>query len=533
MSTGAQLKILLDGSSGFYFDDKDKKMLKEVDAYLKQHDSALFGDLSGGKGLKPGKNYPPALMAGASEAAQAERQLKLDKLCTCVEGMVESKGAKGVALARNVFEAARFPDGEAPGNKLSRAQVESRLYAAYAPAHDKDADARTLVGSPMLKGHPASLAAGFAKLGPQEQLGAISANNLAGLNLEIDKYQRLFAQDPKMKEYDEWTLRVAKNVEGRYGGGLATHATNGDIARHILPTADRHAIQDFAKGLTGDASRAAKVTHTSETNTQHLATHDYAFFNVYPQTNDALKREMLGATRYLRETPEVASSTMAAKAQSFIFGLGDFTAPERLSVMTLRDPVYPAGGTTAEDARRRMQGADGFASYGGAEPSAGRAKRHFGTEVDEYNTASRLFVGQDAHAALTKNFQLGLYKTFYGLRKDVETDPGSIEKQDKERKFFDRVKDVLEGPREIRKDGQTPRMETVLECEDRQDRAALALIKLYQYPQLMVSGPVDISRAEKFTPTQGLERAPTVAQVAPAETQVQVGNEQTRRAITH
>ena len=533
MSTSAQLKILLDGASGFYFDDKDKKMLKEVDTYLKRHDKALFDDLTDGKGLKPGKNYPPALTAGASEAAQAERQLKLGRLCTCLEGLVESKDAKGMALAKNLFEAARYPDGESANSRLSRAQVESRLYAAYAPAHEKDKDAATLVGSAMLKKHPASLEPGFRTLGAQEQLAAISAKNLEGLSSDIGKYQKLFAADSKLAAYDELVAVASQDVWKRYGGGLATHATNGDISGHILPTADRHAIQDFAKSLTGDASRAAKVTHTSETNTQHLATHDYAFFNVYPQTNDALKSQMLGATRYLRETPEVASSAMAAKAQSFTFGLGEFTGPERLSVITLRDPVYPAGGTTSAEAKKRMEGADGFATYGGAEPSAGQAKRRFGTEVDEYDTASRLFTGQDAREALTKNVHLGLYKTFYGLRKECEADPSSVEKQEKERRFFDRVKDAVEGPREIKDNSGSSRTESAKECAERQDKAALGLIKLYQYPQLMVSGPVDVSRAEKFTPTQGLERAPTVAQVMPAETQTaQVGNEQTRRALT-
>lgn len=546
MSTGAQLKVLLDGSSGFYFGDK--KVVSDINNYLKKNDPDLLKQLlpDRDKELKIGRNYPAALLDGASEADRDARQVKLAKLSERLSGMVEAKAHGGEALAKNLFAAARFPDGDSDG-KLTRGQVESKLYAAYAPAHNPDTDAATLVASPMLKGHPATREPGFKKLGAQEQLTAISAKNLEGLASELDKYQKLFAADPKLATYDKLVGAASEDVWKRYGGGLATHATNGDIASHILPTADRHAIQGFAKGLTGDTSRAAKVTHTSDTNTQHLATHDYAFFNVYPQTNDALKREMLGATRYLRETPEVASSAMAAKAQSFTFGLGDFTAPERLSVMTLRDPVYPAGGTTAADARKRMEGADGFATYGGAEPSAGKAKRHFGAEVDEYETSSRLFAGQDAKKALTMNVHVGLYKTYYGLYQDVlansSKDPTSSgtsqegeaarekrleQAKGKLERFSHLVNDITAGPRP-KTDGQ---METAEDCSHRQDKAALAAIKLYQYPQLMVSGPVDISRAEKFTPTQGLERAPTVAQVAPAETQVQAGNEQTRRAIT-
>lgn len=532
MSKSAQLKVLLDGASGFYF--SDKKVVGDVQNYLKKNDPDLLKQLLPDKDreLKIGKNYPAALSDSASGEEREARQVKLAKLSERLTAMVEAKAQGGEALARNIFASARFPDGNGDG-KLSRDQVEAKLYAAYAPAHDKDKDAATLVGSPMLKGHPASLDPGFKKLGAQEQLGAISAKNLEGLTSEVGKYQKLFAADSKLEAYDKLVADASQDVWKRYGGGLATHATNGDISGHILPTADRHAIQNFAKGLTGDVSHPAKVTHTSVTNTQHLATHDYAFFNVYPQTNDALKSEMLGATRYLRNTPEDASSAMAAKAQSFTFGLGEFTGPERLSVITLRDPVYPAGGTTAADARKRMEGADGFASYGGAEPAAGKAKRQFGTEVDEYDTGSRLFTGEHTREALTKNVHLGLYKTFYGLRKDVEADPSSVEKQDKERRFFDRVKDAVEGPRELRDDSGSSRTESAKECSERQDKAALALIKLYQYPQLMVSGPVDISRAEKFTPTQGLERAPTVAQVMPAETQThQVGTEQTRRALT-
>ncbi|MGH8081171.1 MAG: hypothetical protein ACREP7_11380 [Lysobacter sp.] len=531
MSTGAKTTVLMQGASGLYF--SDKTVAKDVNDYLAKHDKALLAELvAPGKKLEASRNYPASLPKNPSEADLDKARGTMDRFSACIAGMIDERdavarpkpGKSGTALAQAVLTAANLP-GSPSNQAISRDAVEARLYAGHAPAHDPGQDAATLVASPMLARHPArggtpGEIATFKALPAREQLEAISASNLQDLRNGVDGYQRRFATaSENLRDYDELIGKACQKVDERYRGGLVTHATNGNISGSILPTADRHAIQDFSKSLTSDVSHSGKVTHTSETNTQHIATHDFVFFNVYPQTNDEMKRNLLSATRYLRETPEDANSPISPNAQSLTYGLKGFTgsSSERFTVMTLRDPVYPAGGTTSADAKKRMEGAGEFATYGGGEPAPGLARRRFGAEVDEYDTSRRLFVGRDAPEALTRNVQLGLYKTFYGLHAENEGRPRAADWHDtKEGRFFTQVKDMVDGPR-------LDKGESVQACAKRQDEATMAVLKMYQYPQLMVSGPVAVKDAvEVFRPTQGVaQQAPAVDQVAPTETQNQ------------
>ncbi|MBX9400894.1 hypothetical protein K4L06_06180 [Lysobacter sp. BMK333-48F3] len=500
MTIDSKLRIVMNESSGLYFSDKDKKLAGEIGKYLKQADPPLFSALAGkDKELKPGRNYPPLSGRPGADGRDADVCNRLsDRLCEMVASRSERSSAPpgaAMELAKGIFNASRFPDGAAANAKLSRDQVESVLYSSYAPRPDVSAVAETFLSSRMLQDHPANRARDATDLSPVERLQRISSHNLAEIRDEISVYRAKFASDDRLRQYNPLIARAIASTQARYEDGLASHASNTRINGAILPTSDRQDIQCFAQSLTGDARRAAKVTHTSETNTQHLATHDFAFFNVYPRTNDQLKAELLSATRYLREKPEVSDSPVSASAQSFTFKLKDLTR-EPLTVVALRDPVYPAGGPTAAEARHRLEGRDGLATYHGSDPAAGSAKRMFGTETDHYRTPHRLFTGSDAQQALTAHVQLGLYKSFYGLHQAGAQERHADPTQSREYRLFRLVADVSAERRES---------ETAQECAVRQDKAALSLTKLFQYPQLMVAGPVATQQAERFVPTQAAD----------------------------
>lgn len=355
---------------------------------------------------------------------------------------------------------------------LTRDSIKAELTGRYTPVHDRDTDSATLLGSQMLRLRPEAVEADKTNY---QRLQTLSAKNLSDLDANLADMKGKDGMDAYKPLIDTFM----HDVRERYAGGIATHATNNPVEGHISPTADRIAIDRFASAVSGDRSVAPKMSHTSETNTQHLQTHDLVFFNVYPQTNAAMKQEQMQSTRYLREKPEVAGSPYAAGGQSFSFPMSSLVRDNgQLQVMTLRDPVYPCGGTTGADAKRRLE-QGGVFTVGGADQPPGTAVRTIGNTVDRYETQANLFAGGDIYPALTRNVELGLYKTFHGLH---EACKGHAE-DPREQQFFSRIKDATEavGPAK--------------------DKQVMDVIKMYQYPQLMVSGSVPVLGAEVYRPS--------------------------------
>ncbi|MBN7135643.1 hypothetical protein A7A76_12925 [Lysobacter enzymogenes] len=481
MSTGAQLKVVLQDAQGFYFSG-DKAAKKESDTTVRWlntvlKDESCYRDLCGGKGkLVVGFNFPPKDVA--PERAKEIMSQAYERIGREVDALNPDKR---MAMAASLMR------GTTTEGKLDRDRVEEKLYAGYARPHDPEQDAKTLLASPMLAGHPARAADGFDKLGSVGKLEAISRSNLQEMRDEIAKYKELHAANGMSDTFGKKIDAFVADVGERYAQGIASHASNRPIAGHILATSDREQIQEFAQALTNNKSQPQSVSHTSEYNTRYLKSHDFAFFNVYPATNPEMQKQMLSATRYLCEKPEIAGSPIAKDAQSFSFNLPGLVnqtqdGAQRLTLLTLRDPVRPTHGGSEAEVKARMEGKEGLASYSGGTPAMGTATRKFGTETDSYDSARRVFVKGDSLEALKANVELGLYKAAYGLSKgEKSVDPT----QNKDYKLYGMLNEATAPGEGAAK-----------------DRATMQLVKLFQYPQLMVSGPVSVQGVEPFRPGQ-------------------------------
>ncbi|BAV97082.1 hypothetical protein [Lysobacter enzymogenes] len=481
MSTGTQLKVVMQDAQGFYFSG-DKAAKKENEATVKWLNTLLknedyYGELCGSKGkLAVGFNFPPKEVA--PERAKEIMSRAYDRIGNGVDELRSENQMKtaGALMRGTVVE-----------HPLNRDRVEEKLYAGYARPHDPEQDAKTLLASPMLAGHPARSAEGFDKLSSVGKLEAISHSNLQEMRGEIARYKELHAANGLADTFGKKIDTFVADVGERYAQGMASHASNRPIAGHILATSDREQVQDFAQALTNNKSQPQSVSHTSEYNTRYLKSHDFAFFNVYPATNPEMQKQMLSSTRYLCEKPEIAGSAIAKDAQSFSFNLPGLVnqtqdGAQRLTLLTLRDPVRPTHGGSDDEVRARMEGKEGLASYGGGTPAMGTATRKFGTETDSYDSARRVFVKGDSLEALKANVELGLYKAAYGLSKgEKSVDPT----QNKDYKLYGMLNEA-----------------TALGESPAKDRATMQLVKLFQYPQLMVSGPVSVQGVEPFRPGQ-------------------------------
>ncbi|QWP75840.1 hypothetical protein J5226_19855 [Lysobacter sp. K5869] len=355
--------------------------------------------------------------------------------------------------------------------KLSRDDVRASLTGRYAPEHTRETDARTLLDSSMLAGREEARGDGDAL----PRLQALSSNNLGEIRLDIAKLKEA---NPTLRD-NPVINGVMGDVYRRYSEATATHATNNRVEGLISCTSDRIAIDRVASAATGDLSAAKKVSHTSAANTQHLQTHDMVFFNIYPKTNAQMQERQLADTRYLRVQPEVAGSPYSPDARSFSFPVATLVpGHDGLQVMTLRDPACPCGGTTAADAKRRLE-QGGFATASAEQPP-GEAVRYFGTTLDRYETQRNLFVGPaDIQQALYLNVERGLLRTLDGLQKLQQSNPAD----DSALRFFAKIKQAHEA------------------VGTAKDEQVMDLIKMYQYPQLMLAGSVPVRDAQVYRPS--------------------------------
>jgi hypothetical protein len=457
-------RVLLSSLAGNNFYIYEKKDATALNASIKDINKMLpIEDRLPAKFFAEGKNYSIGDHSPDSKVrAVAENALHA----------ILANGGKGSDALTSVF--AR------PPLSLDREKVTAALTGNFRPAHDLERDAATFLDSPLVsaRGRPEMSGPGTAI----EKLQTLSQNNLGAINSGIESYRN----SETIGNYSKIIDTFMADVEKRYANGTATHATNNMVQGCIACTSDRKTIEEAAIELSGDRKASQKLSHTAATNTNQLQTHDFVFFNVYPKTHDDLQKDQLLSTRYLRENPEVKGSPMAAEARSFTFPIGDLADKEgKLSIVALRDPVYPVGGTTREDAQKRME-QGGFSTYVDKAHSAGTAERKFGELVDRYDTHRNLFVGPDIEKALVANVRHGLYKTFDGLHTAAEKNPSD----DRERSFYAKLHSINE----------------MTEGKDK-DRAVSDVIKMYQYPQLLVSGSVPVKDAQLFLPGQQLAKA--------------------------
>jgi hypothetical protein len=455
-------RVLLSSISGKGFYVYDKKDATALNNTIKEINKELPNEEKLQKDFfRAGKNYSISEnRSDPKDGSVSENALHA----------ILANGGKGSDALTRVFSS--------PPLSLDRDKVTAALTGSFRPAHDLERDAATFLASPLVSGRPEVSGPGTAK----EKLQMLSHNNLEAINRGIEDYR----SNETIGKYSKIIDTFMADVEKRYANGTATHATNNMVQGCIACTSDRKTIEEAAIELSGDRKASQKLSHTAATNTNQLQTHDFVFFNVYPKTHEDLQKEQLLSTRYLRENPEVKGSPMAANARSFTFPIDQLADKEgKLSIVALRDPVYPVGGTTKEDAQARME-KGGFSTYVDKAHSAGTAERKFGELVDRYDTHRNIFVGPDIEKALVANVQHGLYKTFDGLHAAAEKNPSD----ERERSFYTKLHSINE----------------MAEGKDK-DRAVNDVIKMYQYPQLLVSGSVPVKDAQLFLPGQQLAKA--------------------------
>lgn len=369
----------------------------------------------------------------------------------------------------------------------------SKVLLAFAqPQHDVEQAAETMLQSPLLNGVRDGLQGTTAR----ERLQNLSTTNLARYDREISEQKERLA-DVFDKNHEKMLRTIKKavaEIEHRYDGASYVHASNKRIEGHILTATDRGEIETYSAHLSG-SQKKEKTNHTAEMNAGRFYSHDCVFFNVYADVRDEHLRATLKSTRYLKQAPELTISNIAPEAQSFLyranhlFGHGN----ERLLVATMRDPVYPAGGKNADEAVRKRVG-QGVGTYLSHEE--GGFTRRVGDTVERYRTSENIFVGEDIPVAMKKNVELGIYRTLASLGELGKADkPESARAKEQAQAFFTDIRTLgnPDAPREAR------------------DAAMEALVKTFQYPQLMVVGAVQtvgLEGVRTYRVSEGIRELP-------------------------
>jgi hypothetical protein len=481
------LRLLLSDCESIRF--SDKTAAAAVNARLSPEERT---QISGGKPLTKDNNYPKDGSPEGSIELLRERM---------VQAVQAAKDKDKEGLARDLLASARFP---APNTTLTKELIEHKLCRSIQPAERNDADAGRLADSPVFAEHPMFKARGtepaavtreeFAGYTGEQKLDAISRQNLQGMRDEIRQLKAEFQADAGLRTYLPAVEKTREAVAERYSGAIVAHASNRHIEGQLLCTRDRQDIQATCATLSGSREKMDKATNTAAMNTNHLDSHDFVFFNVYPKMGQELTNSMLNSTRYLKTDPGLARSAIAPDAQSFVMGLDALAKPGRVCAIALRDPAYPCGGTDDDQARARLAGGsqhfgrDGVSSV--TSQSQCNFSRRFGAVEDRYNTSERVFSGKHIQEALAANVELGVLRAYKGLHQDQAAKPAPTTPDESPLYRFQKT---------VHTATTVGASETPEQTEQR-DKAMLALIKLYQYPQLMVSGPVQLQDAQVHQP---------------------------------
>ncbi|QWP75584.1 hypothetical protein J5226_18485 [Lysobacter sp. K5869] len=395
--------------------------------------------------------------------------------------------------------------------------IEKKISQTFRREHDGAADVAEIVNSDLFKDRVKTPVAPETAM---DKMAQISSENLQRLRDQRDDYSKQLHAIPRGAQYAELAAKFHDIAAEKYRNGDATHATNTAVANNILCTSDRGHIRDFAASVSNNKETGAKLTNTAETNTRLLKSHDYVFFNVYPDLYDDKKNELRGSTRYLKSEPGMKDSKEAPDARSYSYTLPDLIKDAKGPVLiALRDPVYPAGGTTSgsEEISKRL--GQGIAEAGNYTQSPGKAVRDIGTVKDVYESHQNFFVGKDAVEALALNAQVGVLKTFVGMRGLSNNDPNRY--TDQELQFHGKVSGAVNGDVHKPHDDKS-------QAAYRDDKT-LEVLKMYQYPQLMVSGSVNIDKAVVFDPKQHARNAEQTA--TSTQQQEQARTQENRQAM--
>jgi hypothetical protein len=339
--------------------------------------------------------------------------------------------------------------------------VFKKLEEKHVFAEDKETAARNLLSSSLLK-----------KSDKEEQgestekdLMKLSEANLKRIGEDVEGLKKEIEVSGTKLPIITLVTEFVKKLKSLYEDPVVSHASKSDITNQINSTANRKKLDAFAEKVKSVHESRTGLTNTSATNTNSFVSHDFTYLNVYPQISDkSARKEILKATRFLREDYTKKQSPIAKDAHSYLFGMDKLITSDKLAVLALRDPVHPSGGMTEGERKARVENNNPLTKYlsahdGGYKYTVGKDKKR----QYIYNTKDNLFVGNDIPFSLVKNVEMGIYRMFVCLE---ECDQKTLGKQ---------LKDVV-----VDKEGIE------------QEKAIMQIVKWFQYPQLMISGSLSV-----------------------------------------
>jgi len=240
-------------------------------------------------------------------------------------------------------------------------------------------------------------------------------------------------------------------------------------------------MNEFNKTLSFQTGGASFNSRTGSMNESFLSAHPFIFFNVAINVASAADHKGLFlASRYLYATvADRKNKKMADDASTYVLDYAFLKDRPSTLMMTLRDPVRPiedkpeivekfrtaletvfGGAFSSEIAGKQVDG--GFRRFLTGGSSNGRFKAVIGNEPYSYYTYDNLFVNDDILPALSLNVEREIWR----LMKNGSPAERVV--------ILNKLREVL----------------TLTGLA--QETAIIAITKLFQYPQLMVSGSVDL-----------------------------------------
>lgn len=393
--------------------------------------------------LKKCKNVPDAIVAG--------KNFQVSQLTATLKEVLQ----RGDDLADYVLELVC--------GGMSQADLFTLMERSHRFGTNRQLAEQRLMGSSLLRGGEGG--------DEHRDAATLSAENVKRLGSDIDE---LRGQTSKEKGGDRFLTGLDKFMEivrANYASPVVAHASKSDITGSINSTANRERLQTFSQEATG-SHESKKLTNTSPTNTKTFDSHELVYLNMYPQMSDPSHRKaVLGSTRFLKEDYANENSARSSSARSYLYDPGDLEQNDRLMVTTLRDPVHPSGGLV-DDQRKARVGNNPHTSFVSA--SEGQYRYRVGDgdrqQTFDYRTRENFFAGGDIPVGLTRNVERGLLRIFL------------CSSADNRGKLFRQLLEALNA----RVDNGD------------QDRLVMAIIKWFQYPQLMVSGSISIEMAKEI-----------------------------------
>ncbi|NEQ84264.1 MAG: hypothetical protein F6K26_30050 [Moorea sp. SIO2I5] len=309
-----------------------------------------------------------------------------------------------------------------------------------------------------------------------EQLKKISKNNIKKIedeiqkiNDDLDKYQR-----GDQTGIQDTLNEIKKILTQKYKNPIVAHASKNRIIGQINSTTNRKKLSEFKQKVTQEQNSDSRkeYSNTGEMNEAQFKSHDFVFLNIYPESSEKKDmRDVLSKSRFLRENYAQSESPYARDASTYVYDLDQVLKETGQVVAVLRDPVYPSGGKTTEERQKRIGMSPhrfvGSSREGEYKYAIGKTDSKDNTYI--YQTRQNIFEGEDINNALSKNVLRGIYRILL------------VEQKQETNEFLMRLEKI-----------------TQYQDKETQYQEIEKLTKMFQYPQLMVSGALTTKIAKEY-----------------------------------